>query len=398
MDAFFASVEVLDRPELSQRPVIVGGTGRRGVVASASYAARAYGVHSAMPTSRARRQCPQAAFLPGRHSRYAEVSAQVMEVFASFTPLVEPLSLDEAFLDVTGALHGGAVEELAHQVRRRVLNDVGLICSVGAAANKLLAKLATAEAKPTATPRGPRPGPGVVVVENEDVTSFLRPMAVQALWGVGAVTLGKLARLGVATIGDLADTSRQMLISTLGEAAGNHLAELARGHDERPVVVDRRAKSIGQEETFAEDRHGLDQLLPVLSAQCDVVAGRLRQHGVGARTVTIKVRFGDFTTVTRSVTLRSPTDLTVDLREAATHLLRILDPSEGVRLIGVSASGLAHGAPRQLRLDEAGDPRGETDRVVEKIRARWGHGAIGPGRIGSGERSPTSPWGPADRD
>ncbi len=397
MDAFFAAVEALDRPELAGAPVVVGGTGRRGVVAAASYEARAFGVRSAMPTSTARRLCPHATFLAGRMERYAEVSASVMAAFSSVTPLVEPISLDEAFLDVTGSLHGAPPDGLAAALRERVRRDVGLACSIGVAPSKLVAKLASEAAKPRATPAGPRPGRGVVVVAPDDVRSFLHPLPVQAMWGVGPATLERLGRLGVVTVGDLAEVEVPTLVSTLGESAGHHLAALAQGIDERPVVTGRAARSIGHEETFATDRHGVAELRPTVTSQCDAVAARLRRSGLGARTVTLKVRYADFRTITRSVTLGSATDVAVDLRAAALRLLEDLDPTGGVRLLGVSASSLVDGAARQLRLDEAGDPRGTAERVVDEIRARWGDDAIGRGGAAARPRGPWGPVGPAGR-
>lgn len=391
MDAFFAAVEVMDRPELAGLPVVVGGVGRRGVVAAASYEARAFGIRSAMPTSTARRLCPQATFLNGRHERYGEVSAQVMEVFASVTPLVEPLSLDEAFLDISGALRATSAERLATSLRDAVRTEVGLRCSIGVAPNKLVAKLASEAAKPIVGARGPQPGSGVVVVEPDDLQAFLSPLPVQALWGVGPATFEHLSRLGVVTVGDLAQVAVPLLTSTLGDAAGTHLAALAHGIDDRPVVAQRRARSIGHEQTFSTDRHGLAELRPTVVAQCDAVASRLRRAGVGARTVTIKVRFSDFRTITRSVTLASPSDSAVDLRTAAVALLEAVELRDGVRLLGVSTSGLIEGAPRQLRLDQPGDPVGEAELVMDRIQARFGEGAIGHGRAGPLAKRP---WGP----
>jgi DNA polymerase IV len=406
MDAFFVSVELLDRPELRGQPVVVGGSGDRGVVAAASYEARAYGIHSAMPSSRARRLCPHAVFLSGRHARYAEVGGAVFEIFRRFTPLVEPLSLDEAFLDVTGArrLHGPP-PDIAIQIRRRVRAELGLTCSVGVATTKFVAKLASAAAKPIAAPDGPRPGVGVKVVAPEDVEAFLHPLPVRALWGVGPATFARLERLGVTTVGELAALPLSAVASALGSAAGRHLHALANGIDDRPVEPDRRPKSIGHEETFARDLHRRDHLDRELVRLADGVASRLRRHGLGGRTVTVKVRFHDFRTITRSTTLPGPVDTAPELVDAAKRLLDGIDPAVGVRLLGVSVTNLMAGAPRQLSLDRllAGDPARSWDtasRAVDRIRDRFGSDAIGPAAAASTDglrvkRQGDQQWGPA---
>src|SRR4051794_37187234 len=294
MDSFFVSVELLRRPLLRGQPVIVGGTGDRGVVAAASYEARHYGIHSAMPSTRARRLCPHAVFLPGDHHHYGEVSARVMEIFRSFTPLVEPISLDEAFLDVTGArrLHGEA-PDIAAAIRRRVHDEQGLTCSVGVAPNKFLAKLASEAAKPKASRQGPVPGLGVKVVERGEELAFLHPLPVQALWGVGPKTLEKLRARGIRTVGDLADMDEDNAAVLLGDANGRHLHRLSRAVDDRPVVPDLQPKSIGHEETFARDHHRVDTLEREAVRMADAVAQRLRNHRLTGRTVNIKVRFHD---------------------------------------------------------------------------------------------------------
>ena len=380
MDAFFVSVELLRRPELRGRPVVVGGTGDRGVVAAASYEARSYGVFSAMPSARARRLCPHAVFLPGDHAHYAEISGRVMAVFRSHTPLVEPLSLDEAFLDVTGARRSeGDGAAIGRSIRAEVLATVGLTCSVGVATTKMVAKLASEAAKPRATPSGPAPGEGVHVVPPGAEDAFLRPLPARALWGVGPATLARLERFGVRTVGDIADLPDAALVGALGDANGRHIGRLARGIDPRPVEPDLRAKSIGHEETFPADLHERAALEREIVRMADAVAWRLRRDGRAARTVTLKVRFGDFRTITRSVTAARPIDDGPELADAALGLLREVDPAPGVRLLGVTGSGLVEAAARQLSFDDVEAPDWhEASGAIDAIRARFGDAAIGP--------------------
>ncbi|MCB1258326.1 MAG: DNA polymerase IV, partial [Microthrixaceae bacterium] len=309
MDAFFASVELLRHPELVGLPVVVGGTGSRGVVAAASYEARAFGVYSAMPSSRARNMCPQAVFLNGDHAHYRSVSEQIMGIFARWTPLVEPLSLDEAFLDMTGTRRTFSDPvELALRVRQQVLDETSLHCSIGVARNKFLAKLATNEAKPKATPKGPLRGTSVFVLRPDDEEEFLRSLPIKRLWGVGPATLGKLRPLGIATVGDLRDMNPDLLANALGHGPARRLSELARGIDERPVEPDSEPRSVSQEETFASDVFDRDELHRHVVGQADSVAYRLRSHGLRARTVHLKLRYGTFETLTRSRTLDRATD------------------------------------------------------------------------------------------
>jgi DNA polymerase-4 len=400
MDAFFVAVELLRRPELRGTPVVVGGAGRRGVVAAASYEARAYGVHSALPSMRARRLCPQATFLPGDYAAYSAVSARVMAIFLGMTPLVEPISLDEAFLDVTGArrVHGTGVE-IAHEIRRRVLAEEQLTCSVGVAPNKFLAKLASEASKPRASPRGPIPGAGVTVVEPGRELAFLHPLPVQALWGVGPTTKDKLARLGVRTVSELAALSEPTVIGALGDANGRHLYRLAHAIDDRAVVPEQAPKSIGHEETFAEDHHQRESLEREAVRMADAVASRLRAHGLAGRTVTIKVRFHDFRTITRSSTLAVAVDSGAAIARAAKGLLAGVDPSTGVRLFGVSVTGLVADG-RQLSLDDAAGPGWEdADLAVDAIRRRFGDAAIGPAALTGPDglrrkRRGDQQWGP----
>ena len=404
MDAFFASCELLRRPELRLEPVVVGGTGDRGVVAAASYVARTYGIHSAMPSTRARRLCPHAVFLPGDHGYYTEVSARVMAILSDVTPLVEPLSLDEAFLDVRGALHGrDRAAEIAAEIRHRIHDDEGLTCSIGVATNKFLSKLATERAKPRASLEGPIFGSGVHVIEAGEELAFLHPMPVRELWGVGPATEAKLSRMGIETVGDLAAQPRARLEASVGRASGLQLHRLAHAIDERPVVVDQRAKSIGHEETFPRDLSDGPALRRELLRMADAVATRLRAAGVAGRTVTIKVRFADFTTITRSHTLPEPVDGAHPILRVAEALLDKVDTEPGVRLLGVSLTQLAEPVAEQLSLDDASGPGWtEADDVVEEIRSRFGGDAIGPATLakpGGGldrmERGQQQ-WGPND--
>jgi DNA polymerase-4 len=403
MDAFYASVEQLRRPELRGKPVIVGGPGARGVVAAASYEARVFGVHSAMSSVRAQRLCPHAIFVPGDHDHYAQVSKRVMEVFGSVTPLVEALSLDEAFLDVTGARRLlGDGRAIAHRVREQVLEQEGLTCSVGVAASKHVAKLASEAAKPRIGANGPEPGLGVKVVEPGEELAFLHPLPVQALWGVGPKTLERLQGRGITTVGDLAALDERTAQGILGSANGTHLWLLARGIDERAVVPDQKAKSIGHEETFARDHHEHDTLHHELVRLADSVAGRLRAAGVAGRTVTIKVRFNDFRTITRAVTLATAVDTGPDLVRAAAPLLERIDPTPGVRLLGIHVSHLADHAARQLSLDDAEAPSwADATGAVDAIRARYGADAIVPATLAGPagirvKRRGDQQWGPSD--
>ena len=353
MDSFFASVEVRDDPSLAGRPVIVGGSGRRGVVAACTYEARMFGVHSAMPSSVARRLCPDAVFLDGRFHRYVEESRSLHAILESYTPLVEGISLDEAFMDVSGAVHlFGSGPTMGHAIRSRVRADMRLDCSVGVGRSKLMAKLASKAAKPRASRSGIEPGPGVVEVPADGELAFLHPMPVRALWGIGPVTEKRLLALGVTTVGELAAVSPESLERYLGQAAGRHLSELSRAIDDRPVVPVQEAKSIGHEETFSTDVWEVEELQRRLQRMVDASATALRHAARTARTVTVKLRFGDFTQITRSHTLDGPVDATTAIAAVAAALLDSVDLSRGVRLLGVSLTGLAEpGGGTQLRLD-----------------------------------------------
>jgi DNA polymerase-4 len=413
MDAFFASVEVLDDPTLAGRPVIVGGAGSRGVVAACTYEARMFGVHSAMPSSVARRLCPQAVFVHGRYHRYVEESAKLHAIFETVTPLVEGISIDEAFLDVTGSVHLlGNGPGIAADIRRRVHNDLHLTCSVGVASNKLLAKLASKAAKPVADRSGVHRGPGIVVVEVARELEFLHPLPIEALWGVGPVSARRLNGLGVRTVGDLASLPTATLQRHLGKAQGSHLAGLCRGEDARQVIPDQRSKSIGHEETFPSDLWDPDVIRGHLTRIVDAAASHLRGSELGARTITVKIKFGDFTMVTRSHSMVTPVDSAPSIGVIAAALFDSVDLSKGIRLLGVSLSGFgATGSNEQLSLDlggaegvvlhAGGDGHGPHDEVddrmfrageeaerlqqswggitaaVDSIRARYGHASVG---------------------
>ena len=403
MDAFYASVELRRRPELRGQPVVVGGAGARGVVAAASYEARVFGIRSAMPSVQAQRLCPHAVFLHGDHAHYAEVSRRIMAVFASFTPLVEALSLDEAFLDVSGShrLHGDG-PTIARAIRERIWQEEGLTCSVGVAPSKLVAKLASEAAKPRVGRTGPEPGLGVKVVAAHEVLDFLRPLPVQALWGVGPKTLEKLQRLGVDMVGQLADLDERSVVGALGSANGRHLRLLAQGVDARPVVPHQPAKSIGHEETFPHDHHDLTALHHELVRLAEATAARLRAAGVAGRTISIKVRFHDFRTITRAVTLPTAVDTGPELVRAASGLLERIAPSPGVRLLGIHVSHLSEDAARQLSLDDLEGPEwGSATEAIDAIRARYGAAAIGPASLaGPGgvrvKRQGDQQWGPSE--
>jgi DNA polymerase-4 len=415
MDAFFASVEVLDDPSLRGQPVIVGGTGARGVVASCSYEARATGVRSAMPMGEARRRCPRAVVLPGRHGRYGEVSRQLNEVFEVFTPLIEPISLDEAFLDVSGSHRlFGESRQIGEAIRSRVADDLKLSCSVGVARCKLLAKLASRAAKPVASPRGPIAGPGVFVVDPSEELAFLHPRPVRHLWGVGPRTAERLASYGISTIGDLARIDPRYLERLIGKSAGVQLYELAWARDDSPVVPDRPVKSVSHEETFATDVHDPERLRLEIVRMSDSVSSRLRASHLQGRTVTIKLRYGDFTTITRSHSLSRPVASMTELVKIASALLSAIDLHPGVRLLGVGVSSLeAHkpDASEQLMLWDCEEPseghahvsslaRSDLEAAVDAIRERYGTASVGPAALVSDSglrlnQPGDSQWGPS---
>jgi DNA polymerase IV len=372
MDAFYASVEVLKDPSLRGRPVVVGGSGARGVVMSASYEARRFGVTSAMPAARARRLCPEAVFVSPDFASYRAYSTRLREVLLSFTPLVEPLSLDEAFLDVSGATRlFGPPAEIAGAVRARVRDELSLSCSVGVAPNKFLSKLASAAAKPD----------GVVVVPAHDVLGFLHPLPVRALWGVGERTHEILERLGVRTVGELAAVPARVLERSLGEAHARHLMDLAAGRDDRAVVPYEPPKQVSHEETFDRDLDAEEDVLRQLLRLALRVATRLRTEGFRARTVSIKVRLASFATLSRSRTRSDATDVGAELYRVAADLYRAIPGDRRrVRLLGVAVSGLVPAGADQLALVRAGR-WGDAERAVDRIERRFGEGAARPASL-----------------
>lgn len=366
LDAFYAGVEVLKDPSLKGKPVIVGGTGPRGVVASASYEARAYGVRSAMPAVRARRLCPDGIFVASDFEAYRIHSIRFREVLLSYTPLVEPISLDEAFLDVGGATRlFGDPPEIGRRIRADVAREVGVTCSVGVAATKFVAKLASDHRKPD----------GLLHVRADETLAFLEPLPVGRLWGVGEKTGDLLGRLAIRTVGDLARTPRPVLERLLGEASARHLEELSHGVDDRTVVPYEAPKSIGHEETFDRDLDDEDEIARELLHLSGKVAARLREDGYRARTVTLKARLVNFTTLTRARTLSDPTDVGAELYHVALAMYRALPGDRRrIRLLGVQGSGLVSAGAEQLALLH-GERWGDVERTLDRIQRRFGVGA-----------------------
>ncbi len=363
MDAFYAAIEQRDRPQLRGRPVIVGGRPEaRGVVAAASYEARRFGIHSAMPTARALKLCPQAILREPRLSYYRQISQAIHEILYSYTPLVEPLSLDEAFLDVTGSERlFGPAEKIGHQLKQRIKEELSLTCSLGLAPNKFLAKLASDLKKPD----------GFVIIRPEQIEEFLRDLPISRLWGVGPATEERLRKLGVLCIGDLWRLSREELIGRFGRW-GARLYDLARGIDERPVTPEHEKKSISRETTFPQDLYDGQKLLETLEELAEEVADELQQERLKARTVQIKVRFEDFTTITRRITLQEPIETSRVIREAARLLLqhKVEFEGRGVRLLGVGVSHLEASKAGQLALF-AVENSDEPGLVLEELRRRF---------------------------
>ncbi|RJP19403.1 MAG: DNA polymerase IV [Deltaproteobacteria bacterium] len=392
LDAFYASVEMLDDPALRGKPVIVGGSERRGVVAASSYEARKFGVHSAMPTATAMRLCPAGVFLPVRMDRYRDMSEKVFDIFRRFTPLVEPLSIDEAFLDVTGCERlFGSAEETARRIRAAVRGETGLTVSAGVAPNKFLAKIASDVGKPD----------GLTVVPPGSEIAFLAPLPVGKLWGVGKVTEKEMLRRGIRTIGDLGRVPERELERAFG-AQGMHLHRLAHGIDDRPVETEREAKSIGHEDTYDRDLRERGAIRRELLSLSDRVSARLRRSGVKGRTITLKVKYHDFVQVTRAATLADPTDDGGTLYRVALDLLGDTEAgARPVRLLGISVSKLspAAGERKGDRLEQLSlfrppgggkrPPAGSADpekkerlnRAVDRIREKFGRKGIAPGAL-----------------
>jgi DNA polymerase-4 len=375
MDAFYASVSLLAHPELVGQPVIIGGAANRGVVLSATYEARQLGIHSAMPMARARRLAPNAVVLPPDFRRYSEASQGVMALFRSITPLVEPLSLDEAFLDVAGSRRRlGRPRQIAQHIRDRVYDEQGITCSVGVAASKFVAKLASTLSKPD----------GMRIVAPEHVVEFLHPLPIGSLWGVGEKTEEALSRLGLRTVGDIATTPVGTLQRIVGQAAGNHMAELAWGRDPRRVEAHQPDRSIGAEETFGADVDDPDVVIREILRLSYKVAARMRTAGYLGRTVQLKVRFADFTTITRSRTLPDYTDTGHRLYTTASSLFEGLGLQRArLRLVGVRATGLADAgsAPQQLLLERLEPAWRDVESAVDRLSARFGDQAVRPARL-----------------
>jgi DNA polymerase-4 len=373
MDAFFASVELLERPELRGRPVIVGGRGGRSVVTAATYEARKYGVNSAMPMSIALRRCPNAVVLEPHFDRYRHFSGVVMSLCSDVTPLVEPLSIDEAFLDVAGARRlMGTPWQIGTELRRRVFAETGLTCSIGVATTKFIAKLASGLAKPD----------GLLVVPQSETLSVLHPLPIGALWGVGAKTAEALERLGLRTVGDVANAPVATLTKALGAAAGEKLHALAWARDPRAVTTLREDKSVGHEVTFEYDITDPAVIRRELLRMSDQVAVRLRKAGLVGRTVVLKLRYGDFTTITRSRTLEEHTDLGRRIYDEVVDVYQSVDRQDArVRLVGVRMEQLAPTADAALGLWDTDEGWRDAEQAIDAVSERFGRGLVRPAAL-----------------
>jgi len=376
MDAFYPSVEVLDNPELRGKPVIVGGSKERGVVSSASYEARKFGVHSAQPMATAMQLCPNGIVLPGRMARYQEVSQQVFEIFHIFTPMVEPLSIDEAFLDVTGSIRlFGSPIEIAKKIKQMVVDKTGLTISAGVAPSKFVAKVASDMEKPD----------GLTVVARDKVSEFLDPLPIKKMWGAGQVTQKALARLNIHTFKDLRLASVEVLEKEFGKH-GSHMHQLAMGVDQRDVVTLHEVKSIGHEDTYSKDILDLEPAKLELLSLANRVARRMRRKGLEGKTITVKVKYSDFKLITRSVTLHHCTnDSTEIYSNVCTLLEKTAVGKRPVRLLGISLSNLADtGSRRQLSLfdlDESNEKKKELNKTADSIIEKFGNRGIRPGSL-----------------
>ncbi len=374
MDAFFASVEALDNPALRGKPLLVGHDGPRGVVAAASYEARTFGCHSAQPMAVARRLCPHAAIVPVRFDRYRAVSRKVFEIFEIFTPMIQPLSIDEAFLDVTGTekLFGDPVA-IACELKRRIKTETGVTGSVGVAPNKFLAKLASDMDKPD----------GLTIIRPQDIDTLLPPLSISKIWGIGPKTAAKLNGVGIKTVGDLRNIAMDVLVRRVGEEEAERYRRLSFGQDDRPVTPDREAKSIGQEQTFGVDVSDVETIRSVMLEQSEQVAARLRRHGLRAKSVTVKIRFGDFQTVTRRCTLNAATDTTQGIWDAARTLFdNWAKAFKPVRLIGVTATQFSGEGQLELFTDKTTERHRRLDAAIDQINSKFGKIAVRRGGRG----------------
>ena len=372
MDAFYASVAELDNPQYKGKALVVGA-GVRGVVLSANYEARKFGIRAAMPVGRAKRMAPHAIFIAPEHHRYAEISERIMQIFHSYTPLVEPISLDEAFLDVTGSkkLFGDG-RQIATKIRAEVEKAEGITCSVGIAQSKFIAKLASQHCKPN----------GMLEIKSDRILEFLHPLPVRAIWGVGPKTAESLDRLGLHTVADIANTPRATLIRALGDATGESLYELAWGRDYRDVVPDEPEKSIGNEETFARDIDSPEEILTEFLRMTEKATERLRMRNLFAKTISIKIKFADFSSITRSKTVPLGIDGTHETYEIVKNLyLALRNDGARIRLVGVSLSNLGEDSPVQLELGARERGWRDADTAIDKAKARFGRASVRPGRL-----------------
>lgn len=372
MDAFFAAIEMLDSPHLKGKPVIVGGSGNRGVVSTASYEARRFGVCSAMPIFKAKGKCPQGIFLPVRKERYGEVSKKILDILKDFTPLVEPVSIDEAYLDITGseALFGNA-EEIAGHIKTRIAKETGLTCSIGIAPNKFLAKVASEMHKPD----------GLTIISVDEVDTFLSRLPIERIPGVGKRTVEGLRHYGIKAVGDLKRFNKEQLIRWFG-AFGSRLHELAHGRDDSAVVLEREIKSLSSEETLESDTEDLAYLKHLVGSHAEKVSWRLRQEELKGRTITLKIKFEDFSEMSKGLTIAHSTDSTKIISDSATELLLDCPLKRRVRLVGVAVSNL-EGTKRESQgslFMQEGEKERKTDKALDEIRKKFGGKVIKRGR------------------